>query len=239
LTSTPYRARIAAVAVLLSVGALAVFPAPGGATLECPPGTAPPSPYCANVPPVAKTVVAFPVFATVATLNGSAGPGVLNGDPPHYYFQYGKTKAYGKYTTQGTVPSGPPLNAVSTKVSGLSPVTTYHFQLCSFSPDGIVCGADKAFKTGPRKPIAFVFPPGRVKHKHRFGITIKLKGGTTLVLDMLRNGRLVKHLFNGIAIAGRVHLRVGAPARVGKYVIRVKARGGGTNQTVRRTLTVT
>ena len=224
--------------MLLSLGALALFPAPGGATLECPPGTAPPSPYCANVPPVATTVVAFPVFATVATLNGSAGPGVLNGDPPHYYFQYGKTRAYGKYTSEGTVPSGPPLKAVSVRVSGLSPLTTYHFQLCSFSPDGIICGKDKAFKTGSRKPIVFVHLTGRVKHKHRFGITIKLNGGTTLVLDMLRNGRLVKHVFDGIAIAGRVHLRVGAPARAGNYVIRAKAKGGGTGQTVRKTITV-
>ena len=136
------------------------------------------------------------------------------------------------------MPSGPPLKAVSAKVSGLSPLTTYHFQLCSQSPDGTICGKDKAFKTGPRKPIVFVHLPGRVKHKHRFGITIKLNGGTTLVLDMLRNGRLVEHVFDGIAIAGRVHLRVGAPARAGKYVIRAKAKGGGTNQTVRKAITV-
>jgi hypothetical protein len=58
------------------------------------------------------------------------------------------------------------------------------------------------------------------------------------VLDILRNGRLVKHIFEGIAIAGRIHFGIAAPAEAGKYVIRAKAKGGGTSQTVRKTITV-
>jgi hypothetical protein len=84
---------------------LAGSTAPAGATVVCPPGTTDPN-YCANVPPIAVTGPATDVKETSAKLTGTAGPNVANGDVTRYFFQYGKTTAYGSVTPTATVPAG-------------------------------------------------------------------------------------------------------------------------------------
>src|ERR1700733_15611188 len=79
---------------------------PGGATIVCPQGVKPPSPYCVNVPPTATTGNATHVRATSATLNGVAGPNVRGGDITRYFFEYGTTTAYGCQTRPGAIGAG-------------------------------------------------------------------------------------------------------------------------------------
>ena len=55
----------------LVVAAVVAFSAiPTGATIVCPQGVKPPSPYCMNVPPTAVTRSATHVGGKSATLNG-------------------------------------------------------------------------------------------------------------------------------------------------------------------------
>src|ERR1700761_1391658 len=98
---------LALLGVLAATCASGLLAAPGSATIVCPQGVKPPSPYCVNVPPTATTRNATHVRATRATLNGVAGPNVRNGDITQYFFEYGTTTAYGSQTRPGTIGSCP------------------------------------------------------------------------------------------------------------------------------------
>ena len=56
---------LAALGGLLAAGVMALSAAPSGATIVCPNGIKPPSPYCTNVPPTATTSKATEVRAPV------------------------------------------------------------------------------------------------------------------------------------------------------------------------------
>src|SRR5436305_4914108 len=93
---------------IAAIGVGALSAAPSSATLVCPSGITPPSPYCTNVKPTATTGSATSVTAKSATLNGVAGPNVPGGDPTQYFFKYGTTTAYSNQTPTGTIGSCPP-----------------------------------------------------------------------------------------------------------------------------------
>ena len=75
---------------LVAAGLIALSAAPVSATIVCPTGIKPPSPYCTNVLPTATTGSATNVGAKKATLNGVAGPNVSGGDITQYFFKYGQ-----------------------------------------------------------------------------------------------------------------------------------------------------
>lgn len=143
---------VAAVACIASIGAIVGLSAGAQATEVCPPGVSPPSPYCRNVPPVAKTAGATGVHATRATLHGIAGPGVAGGDSTSYRFQYGKTKTYGSATSTRTVPPGPASVSVLAFISGLRPGTRYHYRIDARNTDGSRDGVDRTFRTSCPAP---------------------------------------------------------------------------------------
>jgi len=99
----------------------------------------------AAAPLAATTSPASSVTSTSATLNGIVSP---NKTAPTYYFQYGTTMGYGTKT-----PSQGPLNgnagkAVSANVTGLTPSTTYHFQVVATNSAGETSkGSDATFTT--------------------------------------------------------------------------------------------
>jgi uncharacterized protein YndB with AHSA1/START domain len=73
-----------------------------------------------------------------------------------YWFQYGQTTAYGSETTHRPLTISDRNNhPVTEDVSGLSPSTTYHYQVCAKDPNPhgqdpgnqVVCGGDSTFKT--------------------------------------------------------------------------------------------
>src|ERR1700735_1373489 len=76
--------------------------APAGATIVCPPNQTNPI-YCINVPPAAQTSRTTGITGTRALLRGVAGPGVPGGDLTRFFFQFGRTLAYGDQTGAGTV----------------------------------------------------------------------------------------------------------------------------------------
>jgi hypothetical protein len=76
--------------------------------------------------PTATTSGAINVTATSATLVGYLNPGQVFSA---YAFEYGKTTSYGTDTPPQAVPAGSGQVEVTATVTGLSPDTTYHFQL--------------------------------------------------------------------------------------------------------------
>ena len=242
-------ARIAILAGLASVAVLALSAAPAGATLVCPKG-APNQSYCTNVLPIAITGGATSITTTSATLNGVAGPGVAGGDITHYYFQYGKTKAYGSHTPTGTVGQCPPGTAnqtycpgvpatkkVSAKIFGLKPGQTYHFRIVSINSDGTSHGSDHTFTTHSIVPIKFVLVPKRVRGGHFFTVVVALKLRARVSISLLFHGRVVRS-FNAGFRTGTVHQTIKAPLKKGLYTVRVKATAEGVTETIDRTITV-
>jgi hypothetical protein len=96
-----------------------------------------------------QATTATQVTSTSATLQGVVASH-LQGNTP-YWFRYGITAAYGTETPHRTVAiSASEPYPVSEAVTGLSPSTTYHFQLCaqdSDQPKPICTGGDKTFTT--------------------------------------------------------------------------------------------
>jgi hypothetical protein len=248
-----YLRRLAPVGGVVAAAVVALSATPAGATIVCPPGVKPPSKYCTNVKPTAITQTASNVKATSATLNGAAGAGVTGGDPTKYFFQYGTSTAYGKQTpirTLGacspgvTPPSSycntPSVQGVQKRVSGLTPCTTYHFQLVAFNHDGKTKGRDNTFTTGFAKPIKSVKSPKTVKPGHRFKVTIAL---TYAVKDLKifikkKNGRIVKAYDFGPQRAGTFSKKIRAPRKRGTYTLEVRAKLSCGSQSVKKKLKV-
>jgi hypothetical protein len=79
-----------------------------------------------------------------AVLGGSVNP---NGANTSYYFQYGPTKAYGLQTSIADAGNGTSASGVRLAISGLQPITVYHYRLVAVNASGVSTGADNAFKT--------------------------------------------------------------------------------------------
>jgi hypothetical protein len=106
-------------------------------------------------PPTATTLGASPITSTNATLNGSLFTGGLDTSA---YFQYGLTTNYGGYAATNMLAATNVTLSVSNSVSGLTPGTTYHFQLVAGNSAGTNSGADLAFTSGPAAPTAATLP---------------------------------------------------------------------------------
>ena len=80
-----------------------------------------------------------------ATLTGSVDPRASN---TTYYFQYGTTRAYGVQTGLADAGAGTAGVHVRVAVSGLQPLTVYHYRLVAVNATGASTGAERTFKTG-------------------------------------------------------------------------------------------
>ncbi len=94
--------------------------------------------------PKANTGAARSVGYATATLAGTVNP---NGADTSYYFQYGPTKAYGLQTSIADAGAGSSNVSVSLPVSGLQPITVYHYRLVAVNAHGVATGSDRALKT--------------------------------------------------------------------------------------------
>jgi hypothetical protein len=93
--------------------------------------------------PQATTVRAGDLTATGATLNGVVNP---EGADTLYWFSYGTTRDNEQGTDLRDAGSGTTQEAVSETISGLTPGTTYHFQLSAVGND-VAYGDDVTFTT--------------------------------------------------------------------------------------------
>jgi hypothetical protein len=89
------------------------------------------------------------LMPTSATLTGTLNP---NGTDAHYFFQWGKTTAYGNSSPEPPADAGAGKEAVEAKtdLTGLAPNTTYHYRLVGENSFGTTTGEDRHFTTsGP------------------------------------------------------------------------------------------
>ncbi|MGB8874939.1 MAG: hypothetical protein WCD11_01415 [Solirubrobacteraceae bacterium] len=235
---------------LVAAGASGLLAASGSATIVCPQGIKPPSPYCVNVPPIAITGNANHVRATSATLNGLAGPNVKGGDITRYYFEYGTTTAYGSQTRPGTIgrcpfgitPPSPYCNVpkkerVSADIFRLAPCTTYHFQLVARNPDGVADGGDNTLTTRFASPLTGVFAPSVVRSGGNFQVFFGLRYDTESVTMLIAApfGGVVQSVNLGPLSAGRHAATLSGPNRRGDYILVVLAKlSCGTQSVVQR-----
>jgi hypothetical protein len=246
----PRLKRMAALGVPVVAGVIALSALPAGSTIVCPTGVKPPSPYCTDVPPIARTDQASRVRGDSATLNGVAGPNVRNGDITQYFFKYGPTQNYGFQTPTGTIgrcPHGikppspycsvPKKQRVSARISDLAPCSSYHFQLYANNPDGSAAGGDRIFATGFSPPITAFDAPGEVSAGRRFVVFLALQYDTDRVSISIRgNGGSSTTI--GPVPAGRYFLSLRAPQRRGNYVLEASARLSCGRQSVAQRLRV-
>jgi hypothetical protein len=105
--------------------------------------------------PTATTEQATAVTETEATLNGRVDP---EGQATSYYFEYGSTESYGTKTSEMLAGSGSTNQEFHFTWTGLSPNTTYDFQLVAVYGAGKtkVEGGNITFKTAapPSAPTA-------------------------------------------------------------------------------------
>jgi len=94
--------------------------------------------------PVASTGAASQVGYGSAVLAGSLNP---NGSDTSYYFQYGPTTAYGGQTTIAGAGAGTHTVHVALPVTGLQPLTPYHYRLVAVNHAGAAIGRDRTFLT--------------------------------------------------------------------------------------------
>ncbi|HWX09271.1 MAG TPA: hypothetical protein VNY33_04775 [Gaiellaceae bacterium] len=102
--------------------------------------------------PVPQTGTAANLTETSATLAGTVDP---NGHSTSWYFEYGRTAAYGTKSASQNAGTNQGARAVALPISGLTPGTTYHFRVVATSSAGTTYGADASFTTvGPAITIA-------------------------------------------------------------------------------------
>lgn len=124
-------------------------------------------PTPAGQSPVAVTGTATSIDRTTATLNGTVDP---NQSLTVYYYEYGRTTAYGSSTPPATLLVGDSPVAVPSSITGLMPNTLYHFRLVATNNVGASVGSDATFTTTAvapgtpnTAPVAFddyMFPQG-------------------------------------------------------------------------------
>lgn len=68
-------------------------------------------------------------------------------------FEYGTTSAYGSTVPCGPQPSGTSPAAVSARITGLTPSTTYHYRVVITGQSGSASGPDGIFTTLPPPPV--------------------------------------------------------------------------------------
>ncbi|HEX4482970.1 MAG TPA: hypothetical protein VH081_04230 [Solirubrobacteraceae bacterium] len=94
--------------------------------------------------PKANTGGAKEISYASAVLAGNVNPNASN---TSYYFQYGPTKAYGSQTAISDAGAGSSAVPVRLAISGLQPITVYHYRLVAVNASGVSTGSDNAFKT--------------------------------------------------------------------------------------------
>jgi len=119
-----------ALAIALSVGAIAGAPASASA---------------AGAPAVSTGRSASVTYSS-AILYGTVNP---HSEPTTYVFQFGTTRSYGEQTPLAPAGSGATAITVSQTLTGLQPLTTYHYRILATSPAGATAGSGRTFSTGP------------------------------------------------------------------------------------------
>ena len=100
--------------------------------------------------PVVTAVPASEITETTVTLRGLVNP---LGQATSVYVEVGRTTAYGSRSTALSLPAEVALYLITTRWSGLSPGTPYHFRVVAQNPDGTTASSDQTFTTPGTPPV--------------------------------------------------------------------------------------
>ncbi len=109
------------------------------------------NPAIVGTAPNAQTLdaIGFPPPNKV-TVSGSVDP---NGDPTTYRFEYGTTTSYSNSTPSWSAGTQWDPSTVTGTITGLQPLTTYHFRILAQNSRGTSVGQDRTFTTPNWAPI--------------------------------------------------------------------------------------
>jgi trimeric autotransporter adhesin len=130
----------------------------------------------------AETVAPASLSATSAILQGGVYPD--NQTITGCAFVYGTTTSYGNtaFCTPSSISGATPVE-VKAGITGLSPSTTYHYELIVTTSNGTAYGGDVAFTTGTG-PTGATLPATRVSaHGSTLHGRANLEGGTLVACD--------------------------------------------------------
>jgi hypothetical protein len=94
--------------------------------------------------PTVLTGSAQDVGSSTAVLHGTVNPG---GAGTSYYFQYGVTRAYGGQSAIASAGAGTTPVAAALGISGLAPLTLYHYRIVAVNAAGVSMGSDRTLLT--------------------------------------------------------------------------------------------
>jgi len=161
-------------------------------------------------PPGVSALSVGGISTSGATISGTVAP---NGAATIYHFEYGTTTAYGTLTTNTSAGSSG-AQAVSATLSGLTPGTTYHWQLVAVSAGGTTLSGDQTFATttqtsstpqppptppsppsppNPPGPPAPVAPQISMLHLQPASFLPAKSGGSTSAKKTKKTGALVSY----------------------------------------------
>jgi hypothetical protein len=102
------------------------------------------------------------ITQTTTTLNGEVYPNAVE---TTYHFEYGTTTSYGSSIPipDGNIGHGTEGVPVSVNLTGLSPLTAYHWRIVATSPAGTTIGVDRTFETLPEAPRLVTAPAEEIK----------------------------------------------------------------------------
>jgi hypothetical protein len=124
--------------------------------------------------PAARTGGSANVTQTTATIRGLVD---ANRTRTTYYFQVGRSTAYGSSTPVTAAGRRARAIAVSADLGGLAPGATYHYRLIAENKDGIARGRDRTFKATPEPlAIAITAIPSPVRPGRPVTIAGRLSG---------------------------------------------------------------
>ena len=146
--------------------------------------------FTTTTPPAVTTGVPSEVTRSTATVTGRVNP---EGKTTTYYFRYGTTTAYGIQSAPAGAGSGTGMVGVHARLTGLTPRTTYHYQLVGQSAGGTTFGADQTLTTTSSEAVVLgregFVSPGRV-----VGVELGCFHGTSTCtghLTMAYNGTVI------------------------------------------------
>lgn len=179
-----------------------------------------------TAPPGVTTSAASTIAQTTATLNGTVN---ANGLDSTVTFEYGLTAAYGSSATAAQSPvSGVAPSTVSAAISGLAPLTLYHFRVTSTNAAGSSTGADLTFTTLPNPPIVTTTAATNITinsasltgtvNSNGVTATVNFESGsttaygfvTTAAQSPLNGSGNVSYFLTGLTSSSVIHFRVRA-----------------------------
>jgi hypothetical protein len=189
-----------------------------------PPGPASNPPGSGNQPPTVAPGKPTEVTQTTATLNANVDP---NGAPVgECRFEYGTSPFYEASTPcipspgAGTAPV-----AVSAKLEGLSPETSYHFRIVATNENGTGTGNDQTLATLPDPPVVTSVTP--VAELQSGGLPVTIEGANFAHATSVSFGASKASSFK---IVSPTVIEAVAPSGSGTVNVTV-ANAGGTSAT--------